>query len=299
MRKLAVSLTCSFIVGALAPSSHSTATAQEEDTPRFHHVHLLTSDPAAAISFYTKHFQVRKEQYVDLTDALWTGDSWILFTQQATPPKSTPTSAVQHIGWGATDMMRAYQRQLDLGAPIHTPMRDISHMVIDSYRPFLYSYITGPDGVIVEINSSNNNNFGHIHLASRNPEAAGEWYRTHLGLTRAKKFRSSPIPAVDLVADHISFLVAPESMVAAATPNMKGHIEFESTQGHVVDHLAFSVKDIKKTIDRLRSNGVKVLVEPTPVLSNGKLHTAFIEGPDRVLIEIVQDSSPRPSPLSN
>jgi catechol 2,3-dioxygenase-like lactoylglutathione lyase family enzyme len=297
MTKFAARAFCAALLAAL--SLLGSAKASEtfvEDKPRFHHLHLLTSDPAAAIAFYTKHFAAKKVQYVDLTDAIWTGDSWLLFTQQATPPKAELTSTLQHFGWGAPDMPREYERQVARGASIHTSLRDISHMVTEQYKPFYFSYINGADGSLIEINTSNNNRFGHIHLASRNPEAAGEWYRKHLGLVRDKNIRSNPRGAVDLLADHVSFMIAGMGMVEKL-PEWQGRNDFESTQGHVVDHIAFGVKDLKKTIERLRANGVTIVVEPTRVLSNGKLHTAFIQGPDNALIEIVQDDSPSPGPL--
>jgi len=52
---------------------------------------------------------------------------------------------------------------------------------------------------------------------------------------------------------------------------------FEPTRGRVVDHLAFSVNNLNQTLERLRKDGVKV--------TDG----AFIEGPDRIRIELVEE----------
>src|SRR5260370_702243 len=92
----------------------------------FHHVHLNTTDPAAAITFYTSKFDSEKASFAGLQDAVWAQKSWLLFTKVATPPKSEITSAIWHIGWGAEDMKATYQKQLDSGTKFATPITDIT-----------------------------------------------------------------------------------------------------------------------------------------------------------------------------
>jgi catechol 2,3-dioxygenase-like lactoylglutathione lyase family enzyme len=55
----------------------------------------------------------------------------------------------------------------------------------------------------------------------------------------------------------------------------------------VVDHVAFSVEDLAGTIERLKNEGVKVT---DPIRVTGKLKHAFIEGPDYIRIELVEDT---------
>jgi catechol 2,3-dioxygenase-like lactoylglutathione lyase family enzyme len=71
---------------------------------------------------------------------------------------------------------------------------------------------------------------------------------------------------------------------------------FVSTRGRVVDHLGFSVDDLDATLARLRNDGVKVTAEPRSVAA-GRIKFAFIEGPDQVAIELIQDATPRPAPI--
>ena len=78
----------------------------------FHHVHLNATDPAAAIRFYTSKFKARRESFAGFGDAVWTGDSWLLFAKVDSPPPSELLSGIWHIGWGAEDMQSAYQQQL-------------------------------------------------------------------------------------------------------------------------------------------------------------------------------------------
>src|SRR6185369_13741885 len=62
-------------------------TAVASAQTHFHHVHLNSTDPRAAIEFYTEHLSGEKATFAG-ADAVWTQSSWLLF----------------HIGWGAEDM---------------------------------------------------------------------------------------------------------------------------------------------------------------------------------------------------
>jgi hypothetical protein len=59
----------------------------------------------------------------------------------------------------------------------------------------------------------------------------------------------------------------------------KGRDQFASTQGRVIDHIAFSVDDVKKATEALKAKGIAV--------SAG----GFIDGPDGVRIELVPAGS--------
>ena len=59
-----------------------------------------------------------------------------------------------------------------------------------------------------------------------------------------------------------------------------------SPSGHVVDHIALSVTDLAATLERLESEGVRVLRGSQAFGSGGT--SAFIEGPDAIVIELVE-----------
>ena len=241
----------------------------------FHHVHLNATDPAAAILFYTSRFKARQESFAGLGDALWTGDSWLLFTKVAAPPPSEVLSGIWHIGWGAEDMQSTYQQQLAKGTRFATPLTDISDMV-GGNRAFYYAYVDGPDHVLVELNTARHHNFGHVHMFSADP------------------------PAAFVTADHVSMIIYPVEYLQTAAPQTwqaRGGA-FVSTRGRVVDHLGFSVDDLDATLARMRSEGVKITAEPRS-LADGRIRLAFIEGPDQVAIELLQDATPRPLPVSH
>src|SRR5690349_20624278 len=83
--------------------SAALALAQTPEAPKppqahFHHVHLNSTDPKAAIDFYTTKFDAEKAKFAGLVDAVWAQKSWLLFTKVASPPPSEIVSTIWHIG---------------------------------------------------------------------------------------------------------------------------------------------------------------------------------------------------------
>jgi hypothetical protein len=75
----------------------------------FHHVHLNSVDPKAAIEFYTTHLSGEKATF-DGNDAVWTQRSWLLFNKVKRAPPHEVVSPLFHIGWGAQDMKVEFER---------------------------------------------------------------------------------------------------------------------------------------------------------------------------------------------
>ena len=93
-------------------------------------------------------------------------------------------------------------------------------------------------------------------------------------------------------------IIYPIEYIQGTQPALwKERKEFISTRQRVIDHLGFSVDDLEATLDRLRKDGVKVTAEPRTIL-NGQIKFAFIEGPDNVAIELLEDRSPQPAPIT-
>jgi catechol 2,3-dioxygenase-like lactoylglutathione lyase family enzyme len=268
----------------------------------FHHIHLNSTDPAAAIDFYTTKFKARKERFAGMVDAVWTGDSWLLFTKVAAQPPTEQLGAIWHIGWGAEDMQATYKKQVDSGTRFATPLTDISAMV-GGNRSFFYAYVDGPDHTLIELNTSDKHDFGHVHMFSADPPAAGAWYSKYFGWpVRAQKdkrvYNDVPIaPAAFVAADHVSMIIYPADYIKTTAATLwQGRTDFEPTRGRVIDHLGFSVDNLDTTLANLRKDGVKVTSEPRS-LANGQIRFAFIEGPDHVGIELIEDHTGNPGKI--
>lgn len=285
---------------ALAAVWVSAALAQAPDgggaLAHFHHLHLNVTDPAAAIDFYTQRFDSEKARFAGLVDGVWAQKSWLLFIKVAAPPPWEPVSSIWHFGWGAEDMKAAYQKQLDLGSKFFTPLTDISELT--SFPGFYYAYVQAPDGQLIELNTANHHRFGHLHLFSEDPVSAGEWYMKHFGATRRgnrppsrepRLYKGVPVgPAMSLMMDNVNIIIYPAAYIRAAyKEHWKDRTALEPTQGRAVDHVGFSVDNLDEAIARLKKDGVTVTAEPRS-LAGGKVKFAFVEGPDRIRIEVIE-----------
>jgi catechol 2,3-dioxygenase-like lactoylglutathione lyase family enzyme len=282
------------------PSSTSSSTSSTAAPAHFHHLHLNSTDPAAAINFYTSKFDCETARFNGNTDAVWAQKSWMLFNKTGKPPKSEITSAIWHFGWGAEDMKAACQKQLDSGTKFATPITDISDIGGGNATGiFFFAYVDGPDHQLIELNTASHHHFGHIHLLSKDPVAAGEWYIKEFGLVRRgagppsrepRFYRGFQIgPSMSLMMDNVNFIIFPMEYAKTQWPDLwKDRTDFESTSGHVTDHIAFSVDSLEQTLERLKKDGVKITDGPHTD-SVGK--HAFIEGPDHIRIEIVEGAA--------
>jgi catechol 2,3-dioxygenase-like lactoylglutathione lyase family enzyme len=88
--------------------------------------------------------------------------------------------------------------------------------------------------------------------------------------------------------DNVNIIIYPVEYTKKAYPEQwKGKTELESTKGRVVDHVGFSVANLPEALEKLRKDGVKVTDEIRSV-AGGKIKFAFIEGPDKIRIELVE-----------
>src|SRR5260370_40380034 len=246
----------------------------------FHRLHLNSTDPAAAIEFYTRTFDCEKARFAGVMDAVWAQKFWLLVTKTATAPPADIVSAIWHFGWGAEDMPDAYQKQLATGTRFGTAITEL-------FTKFWYAYVDGPDHAIIELNTSANHNFGHLHLISEDAVSAGEWYQKHFGATwksgkaptgEARFIKGFQIgPSSSLMMDNVNIIIFPIEYARQAMPEWKGRAGFESSKGRVVDHVAFSVDDLAGSLETLRKDGVTVADEIKSA-AGGEIKCGVIEG---------------------
>jgi catechol 2,3-dioxygenase-like lactoylglutathione lyase family enzyme len=273
----------------------STLRAQTVADAHFHHLHLNATDPKADVEFYTTKFDAEKARFAGVMDGIWTQKSWILVNKVAAAPPSEVVSTIWHFGWGAEDMKATYQKQLDSGTRFATPITDISDIGGGTKMGvFFYAYVLGPDNALIELNTANFHRFGHIHLLSENPVAAGEWYAKHFGVkpranSQVHMYRDVQIgPSASFTMDNVNVIIYPvEYARTSHMPGWEDRKTFEPTKGRVVDHIGISVENLDDAISRLRKEGVTVTDEPKSA-AGGKIKYAFIEGPDKMRIEIIE-----------
>ena len=252
----------------------------------FHHVHLNSTDPAAAIAWYNKTFPVTSRATVAGFDGIATEKIHLLFNRTNKPPTSALDSPIWHFGWGSPDMAADFAMHQANGVKFATPLSKLPQGTV-------FAYMNAPDGALVEINSAQSRAFVHVHLYSEHPLCTADWYVTHLGATRRAAAREGPCeapygapseplavirsPAATVRFDDISLIIYPRQRPGSLV----------SSAGHVVDHLALSVSDLPATVTRLEAAGVKVL-RGVHVFGSGPGKAALIEGPDSIVIELVE-----------
>jgi catechol 2,3-dioxygenase-like lactoylglutathione lyase family enzyme len=259
--------------------------AAQEPATGFHHVHLNSVNPAAAINFYTKTFAVTKQTSLAGWDAVQSEQMYLLFNRVNKPPAATLESAIWHFGWGSTAMEADYQRHLAHGVSFATPLTRLN-------ANLLFAYMQAPDGALVEINTANTTAFLHVHLYSAAPLCAADWYVQHLGATsRAQRTGNCDVP-FGAPSEPLGVIRAPATTVRFGAISLiiyprQRPVPLVSPRGRVVDHFAFSIPDLDATLKRLRAANVKVLADTHPFGKSAQ-RAALIEGPDAVALELVE-----------
>lgn len=270
---------------------------------RFHHVHLNTVNARAAIDFYTTHFKAERGMLGRTIPGVNAQGKWLLFNEVSQAPAWPVVSSLYHIGWGAPDMKGTYDRLQANGVKFETPLTDISQVLQAGSGRTFFAYVDGPDHVMTEINSANNDNFQHVHFLSNDPVSTGQWYMKHFGATtgnpnpsrEARVYNGLQIyPFMGANLDGIQFFWYPKAFGQGSYPDAwKGRTEFASPRGRAIDHIAFSVEGLDKAVAQLESDGVRVLQRPQTTL-NGTVRSAFVEAPDGVELEIVERAGTTP-----
>lgn len=278
----------------------------------WHHFHVNTTDPAKSIAYYLKHFDAKPGKFAGLQDAVWTQKSWLLFTKVNAKASTKLNTGIWHIGWGAPDPKGEFRRQGDLGNTFFQGLTDISTTNGGTPDRFYFMYVESPDRTLIELNTARNDNFGHMHMFAEDPVATGDWYIRFFGVTgRGLSTPTVPArtvrlntqgrqtgPGSSLYFDNVNMIIYPANYARTAYPeDWQGISELQSTRGNVNDHFGVSVPNLDEALAVFRANGVKVTQETREVKdAAGRLlfRFAFIEGPDRVAIELIEDHSERP-----
>lgn len=177
-------------------------------------------------------------------------------------------------------------------------------MPLTAYGGFHYMVGYGPNRETIEIVTGSNNRFGHVHLFSDDVGSAINWYVDNLGVNGPPRIAPRPPKApknVDrarvgeyLWTSHVStnngvgFLFY--STPSEDTVNWWRYDpidELVPTDGRVMDHIAFSYRDIQPVFDRMKRNGVEI-VDGIKQREAYKMKSFFVRGPGKVLIEIVE-----------
>jgi catechol 2,3-dioxygenase-like lactoylglutathione lyase family enzyme len=180
-------------------------------SPGFHHLHLNSVNPDAAIAFYTKAFpSTSKSMWGGLPALRSPNDVLVLFSKVDQPPATEPQTAIWHFGWHVTNVRQTLERFKRDGvtlAPLYTTDEGGTVAVSSDTWPGTggvlgltktqiadarakgvkpnggagFAYLRGPDGALVEYQGDMPaERFNHVHMYQEDPFCAQLWYRRHL-----------------------------------------------------------------------------------------------------------------------
>jgi len=259
---------------------------------RWHHVHINTTDSAAAEAYYSAHFNAAPEPFPGVDASVKSGDAWVFFNQVERAAPTDLVTPIWHIGWGAPDPQAEFEKQKALGNNITVPLTELVGGVT-RYKPgeFYYMYVESPDGTLIELNTAATDEFGHIHMYASDPFATGAWYGRYFGVrpeteSAAPSSDGSPpaFPRRSLNFDQVNMIIYPERFARSLAKNGLGGLQ--RTTGYVNDHIGVEVADLSAALKTFREEGVEIL-ETESELGNGVQH-AFILGPDNMVIELLE-----------
>jgi catechol 2,3-dioxygenase-like lactoylglutathione lyase family enzyme len=209
----------SLLVAMLATAAAMAgAQANSLPAPGFHHLHLNSTNPEAAIAFYKKQFPSTERALFQGQPALKTGSVYVLFNKVSKPPKSPLNggrqTAIWHFGWHVTDEradLARFQQSGDVKLlPLYTGDGETSVLVSSDTWPSTggslgltraqiadakangvkplggagFAYMQGPDNALIEYQGNMpRERFNHVHMYQEEPLCAQAWYVTHLNAT--------------------------------------------------------------------------------------------------------------------
>jgi catechol 2,3-dioxygenase-like lactoylglutathione lyase family enzyme len=197
-------------------------------TPKFHHLHLNSINPDAAIDFYARQFaSTSKTTWGGMSALQSPNDALLLFAKVDVPPAIVPQTAIWHFGWYVTDVrknLEIYKTRPDVKLlPLYTTDEGGSVLINSDTWPNTggvlgltkaqiaearangvkpnggpgFAYMQGPEQALVEyMGNFSEERFNHVHMYQEDPFCAQLWYQKHLNAS-VMPGRGTPSPMTE------------------------------------------------------------------------------------------------------
>ena len=234
----------------------------------YDHIHLTAPDALKAVNWYVKQFGGEAGRFdragdgtVYPIDRVFYDDIALIFFERE-PTGGSVGTGVDHIGFSLRNVEEVVSNIIQDGGTQLGDFIEFSGMKI--------AFVEDPWGTKIElINDADLRGMHHLHLASADPERTLAWYAENFG-GESDSF-AGVLPGLNY--GNIWLLVARADAAPA------------STQGRSLDHLGWKYEDLTAAAETLKASGVEFTVEPRPFRG---IRISFVEGPDRVRIELVE-----------
>ena len=122
----------------------------------------------------------------------------------------------------------------------------------------------------------------HVHIRSVDPHTTAAWYEKH--------FEAKIVSVREVMPGTITIGMEVGGPVRLNVSSKPAGSSDERSTAELnrlgLEHFGFNVEDLEADLARLKSAGIRVVLPLTEVTGGTRL--AYIEGPDDVLIELVQ-----------
>ncbi len=122
----------------------------------------------------------------------------------------------------------------------------------------------------------------HVHVRAQDPHASAEWYEKYFNAT--KLWAREIMPGTVTVSMEVGGPVRLNISSKPAGSSDERSVAELNRLG--LEHFGFDVEDLEAELSRLEAGGIRVVLPLTETPTGSRL--AYIEGPDDVLIELVQ-----------
>ncbi len=122
----------------------------------------------------------------------------------------------------------------------------------------------------------------HVHIRAVDPHSSAAWYEEHFGakLISEREVMPGTVTLSMEVGGPVRLNI---SSKPEGTPDIRAVAELNRLG---LEHFGFDVTDLATELERLEQADVRIVLPLTEVVGGTRL--AYIEGPDDVLIELVQ-----------
>ena len=122
----------------------------------------------------------------------------------------------------------------------------------------------------------------HVHIRSADPHTSAKWYEKHFNakILSARKVMPGTITVSMEVGGPVRLNISSQA------PGSSPERPVAELNRLGLEHFGFGVEDLAAELDKLHKAGVRIVLPLTEVASGARL--AYVEGPDDVLIELVQ-----------
>jgi len=122
---------------------------EDAEWPDFHHIHLSSADPAAALTWYQNIFGGERDKLKGRIDGIRYGGVWLVAMEHPDgAPAPSKGRAIDHLSWGFSDLDAAAVEIKGKGVPFDMEPRPYTNPLGQEMK---ISFVYGPDDVWIEV----------------------------------------------------------------------------------------------------------------------------------------------------